>query len=154
MILTALLAAIAVIMLLQPTAPRFFAVAVFLGATLFHDLALSGLDGFWYYGSAAALDFAIIVATSGVYPVPRLVVCMHQICMVSMVANLGGWLLWLAYFPPIVYDTVFIGIYTWALWIFVDEDGDNVGAYTMDSWASCFRFSHSPWLHNFTRNKG
>ena len=154
MILSLLFTALAVVMLVQPTAPRFFAVAVFLCATLIHDMALTHLDGFLYYGSAALLDLFIIGVTSGIQPTPNLVIDLHRICMLSMVANLAGWLLWLAYFPPITYDVVFIGLYSWALWLFVKKDGCDVGGYSMASWSSCFRFGYSPGAQHSIRHDG
>lgn len=152
--LTWLFCALAVVALIQPNAPRFFAAVVFVGAILLHARFLSHLDGLQYYGSAALFDLLIIVLTSGVNPVPQMVLSLHRLCIVSILANAAGWALWFFYFPPLAYDVAFVGIYAWALFILIERDGANVGGYTLGSWASCFRFNRSSWAVHLNKYGG
>ena len=95
--ITLLIYAVLIVAFLQPNAPRFFAAVTFISITLLHELLLSSYDGLQYYGSAALLDLAIIIITSGINPVPKMVLSLHKICIVSIIVNLAGWVLWFFY---------------------------------------------------------
>lgn len=154
MIISILLAALVLAALTQPTAPRLFAAFIFVGVTLSHDFLLSDLDGFAYYGSAALFDLCIIAATSGINPIPRTVITLHKICLVSMMANLFGWILWFSYFPPDVYNAILMATYTWALITLIIRGRADVGSFTIDSWATCFRFADCARGGYFHKYKG
>ncbi len=143
--ITYLMFALVAVAFIQPNAPRLFAAVVFVGVVSLHEALLSHLDGLQYYGSAALFDLLIIVLTSGINPVPRMVLSLHRLCIVSILLNMAGWVLWFFYFPPLAYDLAFVAVYAWALLILIKRDGANVGGYSLDSWASCFRFNRSPW---------
>ena len=153
MITTILLTAIGVTVFLQPNAPRLFAAFIFAGLTLCHDIFLSHFDGLLYYGSAALLDLAIIILTSGIAPVPQMVISLHRICMASIAMNFIGWFIWFMYLPPVVYDSAFMFIYAWTLIILIKRNDTDVGGYSLDCWGSCFRFnwrSRSSYCHQDT----
>ena len=143
--ITLLIYAVLIVAFLQPNAPRFFAAVIFIGITLLHELLLSSYDGLQYYGSAALFDLAIIIITSGINPVPKMVLSLHRICIVSIFANLAGWVLWFFYYPPLAYDAAFALIYVWTLITLIKRNGLDVGGYTLDSWATCFRFNRYSW---------
>lgn len=133
---------------MQATAPRFFAAFVFVGVTLLHEVFLADADGLLYYGSAALFDLAIVILLSGVHPLPKMVLALQQICIVSIFVNLFGWVLWVLYLPPTAYNTSFVLLYFWALLALINRGANDVGGYTMASWATCFRF------HRRTRGMG
>lgn len=135
--LTALFGLLALSALIQPNAPRLLAVVAFVGLTIAHDALASGIDGFWYYGSAAILDVGIIILTSGIRPLPRMVVTLHRICMASVMMNFLGWLMWFFYLPPTLYDFAFLMLYSCALITFIKKDHADVGGFEVDSWRSC-----------------
>jgi hypothetical protein len=154
-IITCLIYALLVVAFIQPNAPRLFAAVSFAAIISSHELLLSDLEGLQYYGSAALFDLAIIILTSGINPVPKMVLSLHRICITSILANLAGWVLWLFYYPPLAYDATFAAIYVWALVTLIKRDGLHgmVGGYTMDSWATCFRFNRRPW-YSYLSNHG
>lgn len=152
--ITYLIYALVVVALIQPNAPRLFAAVVFVAVISLHEALFSPLDGLQYYGSAALFDLLIIVLTSGINPVPRMVLSLHRLCIVSILANMAGWVIWFFYFPPLAYDLAFVAINSWALFILIKRDGANVGGYSLDSWASCFRFNRSPWAVHFNQYGG
>lgn len=127
-------------MVLQPNAARLYAAFVFVGATLLHEFKFSDLDGIAYYGSAALLDLLVLILLSGISPIPRLAVRLQIISLISIIANMAGWLIWFLYLPPTVYDFTFYLLYAWALVELIRRNGDNVGGFTVDCWATCFRF--------------
>jgi hypothetical protein len=129
---------------LQPSAPRFFAAVTFVSITLFHEFALSDWDGLAYYSSAAFFALAIIGITSGINPIPKMVINLHKICLASILLNFFGWFLWFFYFPPLLYNLAYIILYAGALFIMLDRRGDDVGDFALDSWRSCIRFDTYP----------
>jgi len=152
MITTVLLTIIALTVLIQPNAPRLFAALLFVGLTLIHEFFMSDLDGLAYYGSAALLDLGIIILTSGITPVPKMVIDLHRICMVSILINFIGWLIWLAYLPPAAYDSAFVILYLWAVYILINKDSADVGGFTMGGWESCFHFNTYSRISGIDRN--
>jgi hypothetical protein len=150
--LTLLIGGIVIAAFFQPNAPRLFAAFCFAAFTLSHELFLSHLDGLAYYGSDALFELAIIILISGIDPVPRMVVALHKICMVAIVANLAGWVFWFFYLPPMAYDASFVVIYAWALTALLKRNGADVGGFTLDSWATCFRFNRYARVSGYFKN--
>lgn len=154
MIMNILFGLIAISALLQPNVPRLFAVLIFASVTLLHDFFMKSFDGLAYYGGAALFDVAIIILTSGINPLQKMVMTLHKVCMVSILANAAGWVMWMLYMPPGVYDFSFLIIYTWALITFIARDGADVGGFTVDSWRSCVRFTSSSWRLGLNKHGG
>jgi hypothetical protein len=152
--ITVLLIVIAVAVLFQPNAPRFFAAAVFVLVTLSHEFVMSDVDGLAYYGSAALFDMGIIMLTSGINPIHQMVIDLQRICLASVFINLVGYFIWLAYLPPAIYDMSFMVLYTWTLLILIERNGADVGGYRMDSWYSCFRFNRPSFFGHIFGNGG
>lgn len=150
--ITYLIYALLVATLTQPNAPRLFAAVTFVGVILLHELAFSSLDGLMYYGSAALLDLLIVVITSGINPVPKMVLSLQRLCLFSILLNLLGWVLWLLYLPPWPYDLAFVAVYAWALYILIRRDRADVGGFTMAGWVSCFRFDRSARAVHFNQH--
>lgn len=137
--ITALLGAVVVFSVCQPNPERLFAGVCFSTITLAHEAILSDLPGVFYYLSAALADLLIIMATSAVYPVPKMVIRLQKVCVASIVVNLFGWIVWFAYLPPWPYELAFVFVYAAAVITLVRQDGSNVGGFTMAGWRSCFR---------------
>lgn len=152
--ITILIFLIIAIAFFQPSAPRLYAALVFVGVTTLHEVFFSNYEGLQYYGSAALFDLAVIVVASGINPVPKMVLNLQKICIVSIVANLAGWVMWFLYYPPLAYDLAFVVIYAWTLIVLIKRTGLNVGGYTVDSWATCFRFNRSAGHLYFNKNSG
>lgn len=134
-----LLMMIAASCLVQPNAPRLFAAVVFSGLTLMHEFSLSHLEGLEYYGSAALVDLGIMIAVSGISPTPAMVINLQRVCIVSIITNFLGWVMWLTYLPPIAYNYAYVFIYIVAFAVLIKRDKGDVGGFAMDSWGSCFR---------------
>jgi len=81
-----------------------------------------------FHGSAAAVDLFLV------YSAPRLLegkLCddIQTLCLVSIVGNALGWALYLAYLPPVFYDT-FMGMLCYvqlARLFMVDYDANHLG---------------------------
>ena len=143
--ITMLMTILMLMSLLQPNAPRLFAAVAFTCVTVLPEQLLSAYTGLGYYGSAALFDLGIITLTSWINPVPRMVISLHKICMVSILLNAVGWVLWTLYYPPLVYDMSYIALYAWTLFVFTRRGDRDVGGFTLDSWRACFRFDIGTW---------
>jgi hypothetical protein len=137
----------------QPNAPRFYACVIFISCNFFHSFFLSHYDGMLYYGSTAFINLVVILITSRINPLPKMVIMLHKICITSIVINFFGWVIWFLYYPPIIYNVTFVAIYAWTLITFINRSGDYVGGYTMDSWVACFR-GHSNPSHSYFYKHG
>jgi len=148
-IITGLLTIMCVVALIQPNMSRLFGAVIFAGLTLLHDLCLSDLDGLAYYGSAALTDSAIIILTSGIFPIPVMVVRLHYICLISILVNAAGWVMWMAYLPPTIYDIAFIVVYLCVIITMIRKDTSDVGGYSLDSWRTILSFNRiTSWRIN------
>lgn len=127
---------------MQGTAPRTMVAVVFVSLTLAHEIFLSVYDGLLYYGSAALFDAAIIITISGIRPLPKLVLDLHRVCVVSILTNFLGWCAWYFYMPPGAYNTAFLFLYTWAFMVLITKGSPDVGSNAMDSRGFGF-FSYS-----------
>lgn len=88
---------------------RILLVAVMVLAMIVHSLVTASLPNtdegmLLFHGSAAAVDFILL------YSAPRFIagrLCsdMQTLCLVSIVANLVGWIAYMAYAPPNFYNT-------------------------------------------------
>ncbi len=95
---------------------------VFCCFVLLHDIYLSQLDGFLYYGSAALFDLAIISILSKMHIIHNMVLKLQRICIVSIIVNIVGWMCWYQYLSPIMYDSSFLFIYLWTLAVLLQKD--------------------------------
>lgn len=140
MIVTVLICLIAGAALLQPSASRATVAGILVGIILTHELFFSHLDGLAYFASAALFDLAAIMLTGLVVPITKMVLSIHRICIVSILANFAGWILWEMYFPPLAYELTFAGIYMWTLVVLLKRGGNDVmGDYKLVSRFSGFR---------------
>lgn len=153
MIISVLLILIGVAVFIQPNAPRFFAASIFIGLTSSHELFLSHLNGLAYYGSAALLDLGIIVLTSGISPIPKMVITLHKICVLSIFVNFAGWIAWRMYLSPVPYEFAFVVIYAWTIVALMKRSGvGDVRGFGLDSWGSCFHYNLRPCFSQYSRN--
>lgn len=131
MILSAMIVLICITVWFQPTKTRKIAACCFAGFIVFHDRVLGELDGFAYYGSAALADLIVVALLHKIEPTHKMALALQRLCIVSILTNLAGYLLWLSYSPPMAYDLAFVAVFAWAVWI-MTRDLANVGDPTGD----------------------
>jgi hypothetical protein len=125
--------------LIQPNNERLLIAFWFVAITLTHELLLSTAGGFLYYGSAALFDLVIMLFIANASHVSRTSVMMLKVCLASILANMIGWSLWFSFWPPIVYNILYIFIYSWALLVLLNQDEIiNVGRSIMARLFPCF----------------
>ena len=134
---------------LQPNAPRFFGALIFTGLIVGHQVLLSDLDGLAYYGSAAIFDLLFMLFTSNMNPVPDMVFKLYKVCIASIVVNALGWMLWVMYWPHLIYNCAFLAIYGWAFAVLIRRDKADVGGFAGSSWRACFRYDSFAWRGYF-----
>jgi len=143
--LSYLLFAILLASVCQPSAERIFAAVVFITFTLVHEVTLSSTTGFTYYGTAALFNLLTILFTSGINPLPKMVLTLHRICLAAILVNAAGWVMWFLYMSPAAYNALFFALYVWVIITLIHRTGLNVGGLTMDRWHTCFCFNRLTW---------
>lgn len=131
-ILPLLLAAVIIVALFQPTDERLFAGSMFAITSAIHYIAFYNIDGIAYYGSAALTDLAVIFLTIRLRIISKTIEHLQNICVVSILLNGIGWVVWMLYLPPDVYNTSFIILYSAAIITLLRKDeSDADGAYKL-----------------------
>lgn len=137
MIISMLFCVLCALLFYQRGSSRIYCAAIFLSFTIIHQLLLSGIDGWSYYASSALFDLAVIGLLSNVSPITKLAINLQRISLLSMLTNAIGYALWFFYLDPALYNTMFIGIYSIAIFALMNRDGAyDVGFY---SWYSSLR---------------
>lgn len=106
-------------------------ITVFILITLFHEIFLSNLGGFWYYITAANCDLLIICILGQLSFRTRLSVNLQYLSVLSIILNLNGWLDWYSYKPPGVYNTSYLLYYLVVLLTIIY--GRHMGTTKVDS---------------------
>ena len=152
---TVLLVLVFAASLWQPTIPRLYGALVTSVFTTWHYWGYFDMSGLAYYGSAALIDLAIVLALSGIDPVPRMVVRLQFLAILSVVLNLIGWIMWRAYAGPELYNFAYCLFYLAILVTLLRRgETDDVGGYRVSDWHSCFRFSINNRAFLGVRNSG
>lgn len=124
---------------IQPTSDLRFCALTYALLVAAHEILFWDVGGFAYHGSAAAAYWLIVVITSKVSPSPRLVSSIQSICLVSVLVELTGYLMYEFYLEPTLYNYAYIAIFAWAIISLSARNGIDVGNHTIDSVRSKFR---------------
>jgi hypothetical protein len=147
--ITYLIMAIVVLSLIQPNAHRLVAAAIFSTVLVCFDIIFGDFDGFLYYGGAALSNFLIVFLTSFISPSSKMILRLQKTCMFMMIANLVGYLLWVFYYPPFLYDLTFAVLFCFSIYTLLDRDRwFYVGGFSSYSWSSCFSISNFKMFRN------
>lgn len=137
MIISALFCVLCALLFIQRGSSRIYCAVIFLAFTMIHQLFLASIDGWSYYASSALFDLAVIGLLHNISPVTKLAINLQRISLLSMLTNAIGYALWFFYLDPALYNTMFIGIYSLAIFALIERDGAyDVGFY---SWYSGIR---------------
>jgi len=143
MTVSILILIIAALAILQPTPTRQKAALICAAAYLTHDALFSELTGLEYYASAAEFDACIIFVTANMAHPCRLIKDIQRVCAISIALNVVGWVMYMLYVPPALYDFSFTLLYLWTIIILLRKDRQYIGDYTLDNWANYFRLNHT-----------
>tara|TARA_R110001599_G_scaffold173340_2_gene365160 strand:- start:10051 stop:10530 length:480 start_codon:yes stop_codon:yes gene_type:complete len=153
-VITGLILVIAVVSLLQPSAQRLTAAAIFTAIIVLFDVFFGELDGLAYYGGAAISNFMIVLLTSCIIDPTKMILRLQRLCLGMMITNLAGYLLWFFYYPPFFYNLAFIVLFVISLYILLDrERWFYVGGFTANSWSSYFSISNFEMFRNDKSNR-
>ena len=128
-----------------------FACVVFSGLLIFNDLLLASKEGLFYYGGSALFDLATIVIISR--NASRMALSLQKICIASIGLNFFGWIMWMLYMPPVMYDSLFIALYVCALFTLIKRNKTDVGEFAMDRWSTSLRLYSPSWAVNNTQDR-
>jgi hypothetical protein len=94
-----------------------------------HQLPNTPVDMLLFHGSAALLDLLMLYATPAVLN-GRLCTDTQKLLLASIVGNAAGWLLYMAYAPPIFYNTYMVAVtYAQLMRLIIpDRHADSTGS--------------------------
>lgn len=132
MIFTILLIGLCLSALVQSNSARGRIAWCYAGAVALHIFIFSAYEGWLYYGSAAVLALMVIMVIALADTNRRMVKNLHLICLVSILLNFIGWVMWVTYLPPFIYNVLFMLLYCAAIAAILREEldvGDTTGAW-------------------------
>lgn len=111
---------------------RIFTALLFFAAMKIHELSTADLPNspagmLMFHGSAALVDLILLYAVPALTN-DRLCDDMQALCLASMVVNFVGWILYMAYAPPIFYNVVSwsLAYVQWLRLFMVDRDDSHL----------------------------
>jgi len=110
----------------QPTIQRKVITGAYVSAVMISDLLTVDVSGQYYYllsGVAALLFMGVVVWCKEAW----IAVGLAQVCLMSIFANLIGWLIWENNLNQGIYESIFTMIYLYAIYVMmrVEKNGDN-----------------------------
>lgn len=112
-------------LLFQKSQQRLLLASFYVVINTAHLLLFNNLDGYSYYVMSAIFDLLVMISVSAIH-IPQ-TISLQKLCIISIIANFAGWLMWLFYLDPAAYNAVFIAIYIYAIVILTSRDRSNVG---------------------------
>lgn len=112
---------------------------LFVAASFLHSAFLAHLDGFLYYSSAALFAYVTLLFSG------RSIV-VQMICLISIVLNMFGYIVWYLYIPPTIYNyNCFILYIIASIIITIDKDshaGFHRGSFNLYTSHNSWRIFH------------
>jgi len=113
---------------------------------IFHDLISPNLGDTAYYVAAGVVDVFAMIDLTKIRPIPKIIVQLHLICFVSILVNFAGWIIYMLWLPPEIYDAACVIVYMGLFIVLIQRGGCvDVGCYSVGSWFIGF------WRNNYTR---
>lgn len=138
----------------QPSAPRLFAGVIF--SVISFGLILAGpyLNDYLTYVVPALAAVLVMILLSASMLVSRVVLSLHRICLLSIVLNAGGYILYESGESFLAYNMSFFLLYAWTIRVLLKRDGrlDATG-YGADSWRSTISYSSCSWFKYLFKGK-
>ena len=129
----------------QYNAQRLYAVLVFCAEVLGYYFFLSHLEGFMRYFSGALGALVVIILTSGIRPLPKMVLNLQKICIISILLNVYGWVVADIWPIRLSYGVAFIILYLSCWFYFLQKDEDDGRGFGISEWMACFSIRHYSW---------
>lgn len=120
-----LFVALVAVAIYNPTLPLWILVSM----VVVSDALFGAVDGWVYFGLMALIDLLCVIALSSLPYCSRQCVMLIIISILSIVANIVGWLLWYTYQPADFYVNIMVILYI--ITIIVGLANDRIdGVYT------------------------
>jgi hypothetical protein len=94
--------------------------------------------GYYYLIDAIAL-ICVAEIVPHVKPITKASITIQRLCFVGILANFVGWLLWIGYFPPVLYNLIWLGVYLAVLWTMLDRGAHEPRRDGLFSTVDCVR---------------
>lgn len=139
------LVALIVLAALQPTDERMYVAFLFAGLSAAHHVILYKVDGIAYHGSAALIDFAVVMFSLRLRILSDAIMLLQNLCIASIFVNAMGWVAWMLYTPPAAYNITMLVLYVTAIIILLKrETRHDYGDNPVGVGGGYFRAFHNP----------
>lgn len=145
MIVSILIFIITILSILQSDKRRMTALVYSL-LVLIHEIFFQGLNGYWYFITAALMGVSIMVIIANLQYTTKLTENLMKISFCFIIVNFIGWLMWMTYIDLLLYQYVSILLYITAIVSLLNWDGVEDGNYKVDWWINNFHW------HNYSSN--
>ena len=131
-----------ILCLTQKIPARRFVACVIAATEALHYGLFNDLDGLMYYGSAALFDLLAIILIANLAIPSVLAKQVLYISVISIIFNYFGWVLWLTYMPPTLYNGSFIVLNLCTIICLIRRESGH-GRHTGDSNRDSIVYSHN-----------
>lgn len=132
--------------LLQPNAHRMAVAGIFAAFTFTHNMFMFTFEGLAYYGTDAIFYLIVILAIASLPKASSFAVSIQKICLAAVVLDYFGWLIWMLYIPPTIYNAAFMVLYAYTIMILLKGEREDVGDNPVDVGVASLR-SHARTGH-------
>lgn len=142
----ALILVITVLACLQPSAERREVACAYALVNMGHFLLISWwISDFWYYVSAGIADVVIMSIIVHMHKIPEIGLLLLRACLLELMVNAFGWVLWWRYAPPDAYNALYQCVQIWIVFILMKKgEADEWGGFTVGNWRDFVRLVVSP----------
>jgi len=133
LISVAMACVVALAAMFQKTDERMYVGFVFSSLGLLHFLAFYSwqmadgerMDGVTYFVTAALTSLFAMELMARQIKIVELTITLQRICLIEIIANIAGLLLWYVGMFPMANVLVFMALRTWAIFALMQKDGQN-----------------------------
>jgi len=139
----------------QPSESRLYTGGVFIFMLVMHELIFSDYEGLIYHGSTALCYLGIMIFTAPAVNVTRLVLDIHKICIMAIFINAWGWLAWVEYLPPSLYNLASMVLHACSVYVLLKRTRKaDHGSFKLDGGRLNFRLNFNFCSEYIQKYKG
>jgi hypothetical protein len=95
---------------------------IFIVPTILFQLANPFLDGMYFYLSGGLMDFFILYLFNKIGEGKKLLITLSLSTLLSIIINYIGWVIYIDYMEPYIYDQLYIYFYSFVFIVFCVAD--------------------------------
>ncbi len=139
---------------MQNKRDRFIVSVIYASIIALSDIIIGDTGGESYFLLDGLSNLFILIALSSMVIINDLARKLSIVCLLSVLANVVGWIMWENYLPIQIYNIMFVGLYSYAVIIILTPEPQDVGNNTNNIDRPSFYFTFTEQLYHSFKNKG